>query len=143
MASKIRAEEASEAWRLILDLGGTHRATIMATAAEHDLSPPQLFLLRRLEPGKPTAMSELAAHFGCDASNITGLVDRLETRGLLERRVPAHDRRVKQIVLTEAGEVLRAEALARVHTPPAALDRLSAEDVRALRDILRRALDLR
>jgi len=132
--------EASEAWRLIFDLGSVHRAHILAAASEHDLSPPQLFLLRRLEPDQPTPMSELAAFFGCDASNITGLVDRLEARGLIERRVPAHDRRVKQVVLTAAGEGLREQALARLHTPPDALLHLSREDQRTLRDILRRAL---
>ena len=134
------APEAGEAWRLIFELGTVHRAHVLAAAADHDLSPPQLFLLRRLEPGKPTPMSELATFFGCDASNITGLVDRLETRGLLERRVPAHDRRVKQIVLTKAGERLREQALARLHDPPEALTRLSPRDQRSLRDILRRAL---
>ncbi len=133
-------DAAAEAWRLIFDLGTVHRAHVLAAAAEHDLSPPQLFLLRRLEPGTPTPMSELAAFFGCDASNITGLVDRLEARGVLERRVPAHDRRVKQIVLTEAGEHVRALALARLHEPPAALERLSLRDQRELRDILTRAL---
>ena len=131
---------AAEAWRMIFDLGTVHRAHVLAAAAEHDLSPPQLFLLRRLEPGVPTPMSELAAFFGCDASNITGLVDRLEARGVLERRVPAHDRRVKHIVLTEAGERLREQALAQLHVPPAALTRLSPSDQRTLRDILRRAL---
>ena len=131
---------ATEAWRLIFDLGTVHRAHVLAAAAEHDLSPPQLFLLRRLEPGRPTPMSELAAYFGCDASNITGLVDRLEARGILERRVPAHDRRVKQIVLTDAGEQLREQALMRLHEPPAALARLSLRDQRQLRDILARAL---
>src|ERR1700693_5035913 len=84
------APAAAEAWRLIFDLGTVHRAQVLAAAAEHDLSPPQLFLLRRLEPGKPTPMNELAAFLGCDASNVTGLVDRLETRGVLERRVPGH-----------------------------------------------------
>jgi DNA-binding MarR family transcriptional regulator len=133
--------EAGEAWRLIFDLGTVHRAHVLAAAAEHDLSPPQLFLLRRLQPDRPAAMSELAAFFGCDASNITGLVDRLEARGVLERRVPPHDRRVKQVVLTESGRRLREQALARLHAPPAALTRLSPSDQRALRDILRRALD--
>jgi DNA-binding MarR family transcriptional regulator len=132
--------EAAEAWRLIFDLGTVHRAHVLAAALEHDLSPPQLFLLRRLEPGIPTPMSELATFFGCDASNITGLVDRLEARGVLERRVPAHDRRVKQIVLTKAGERLRERALAQLHQPPAGLLRLSQRDQRTLRDILRRAL---
>jgi MarR family transcriptional regulator, organic hydroperoxide resistance regulator len=142
--SNNRADEttaaAAEAWRLIFDLGTVHRAHVLAAAAEHDLSPPQLFLLRRLEPGTPTPMSELAAFFGCDASNITGLVDRLEARGVLERRVPAHDRRVKQIVLTDAGKRLREQALERLHVPPEALARLSPRDQRELRDILRRAI---
>ena len=132
--------EAGEAWRLIFELGTVHRAHVLLAASEHDLSPPQLFLLRRLEPGKPTPMSELAAFFGCDASNITGLVDRLEARGMLERRVPAYDRRVKQIVLTASGERLREQALARLHAPPEALTRLSRNDQRTLRDILQRAL---
>ena len=132
--------EASEAWRLIFDLGSVHRAHILASASEHDLSPPQLFLLRRLQPDQPTPMSELATFFGCDASNITGLVDRLEARGLIERRVPAHDRRVKQVVLTATGEALREQALERLHTPPDALLRLSRDEQRTLRDILRRAL---
>jgi DNA-binding MarR family transcriptional regulator len=138
--TRSQATDAAEAWRLIFDLGSVHRAHVLAAAAEHDLSPPQLFLLRRLQPGQPTPMSELATFFGCDASNITGLVDRLETRGILERRIPAHDRRVKLIVLTEAGERLRDEALSRLHTPPDALTRLSGADLRMLRDILRRAL---
>jgi DNA-binding MarR family transcriptional regulator len=134
--------EATEAWRLIFELGTVHRAHVLAAAAEHDLSPPLLFLLRRLQPGIPAPMSELATFFGCDASNMTGLVDRLEKRGLLERRVPAHDRRVKQVVLTEEGERLRERALARLHTPPTALLRLSRSDQRTLRDILQRALDV-
>jgi DNA-binding MarR family transcriptional regulator len=133
---------AVDAWRLMFELAMRHRATMLAVAAKHELSPPQLFMLRRLQPGQPTPMSELAAFMGCDASNITGLVDRLEARGLVERRVPVHDRRVKQIVLTAAGERLRDEALQHLHLPPEELTRLSNADQRALRDILRRALEL-
>jgi DNA-binding MarR family transcriptional regulator len=132
---------AAEAWRLMFDLGTVHRAHVLAAAAEHDLSPPLLFLLRRLEPGAPTAMHELAAFFGCDASNMTRLVDRLEERGLIERRVPPHDRRVKHVVLTETGRRLRERALSQLHAAPEALLRLPPKDQRALRDILRRALD--
>jgi MarR family transcriptional regulator, organic hydroperoxide resistance regulator len=134
------ASVAADAWRLMFELAMRHRATMLAVAAKHELSPPQLFMLRRLEPGQPTPMSELAAFMGCDASNITGLVDRLEARGLVERRVPLHDRRVKQIVLTAAGERLRDEALQHLHTAPDELTSLSGADQRALRDILRRAL---
>src|SRR5258708_9190850 len=91
-SSESGLSEAAEAWRLIFDLGGVHRAQVLAAAAEHDLSPPQLFLLRRLQPGQPTPMSELATFFGCDASNITRLVHRLEPPGIFARPLPAHAR---------------------------------------------------
>jgi DNA-binding MarR family transcriptional regulator len=85
-------------------------------------------------------MSELAAAMFCDASNITGIADRLEARGLVERVPAAHDRRVKTLVLTPEGARVRAELAQRLGEPPETLTSLSAADQRALRDILRRAL---
>ena len=84
-------------------------------------------------------MSELAAALKCDASNITGIADRLEARGLVERR-PARDRRVKGLALTEKGMGLKEELYAAFSEPPEAIRRLSKADQRALRDILRRAV---
>ena len=48
-------------------------------------------------------MGELASALSCDASNVTGLVDRLESRGLLQRSPSAEDRRVKVLSLTPLG----------------------------------------
>jgi DNA-binding MarR family transcriptional regulator len=112
----------------------------IAMAAEFDLSPMQAFALRHLEPGTPLAMSDLAEALHCDASNVTGIVDRLETRGLIARRGDDHDRRVKMLVVTEKGAELRKRLLARISEPPPAIATLSVADQRALRDILRRAL---
>jgi MarR family transcriptional regulator, organic hydroperoxide resistance regulator len=86
-------------------------------------------------------MSELAGILGCDNSNVTGIIDRLEYRGLVERRPAEHDRRVKLLALTAAGEELRTELGDRLHAPPAELATLSDADQRALRDILARALE--
>jgi DNA-binding MarR family transcriptional regulator len=86
-------------------------------------------------------MGELAQRLVCDASNVTGLVDRLETRGLIERRPGPDDRRVRMLVLTPAGEELRERALARFTEAPAGIAALSAEEQRTLRDLLRKALD--
>ena len=61
----------------------------------------------------PSAMGGLAEHLSCDASNVTGLADRLETRGLVER-VTGPDRRVKLLRLTRRGQRLRAKLAARV-----------------------------
>ena len=132
---------AQEAWMLLLDLVGSHRATIVATAAEHDLSPMQAFALRRLEPGRPLPMNELADVLGCDASNVTGIVDRLEVRGLVERRADERDRRVRNLAVTAEGAAVREDLLRRMHAPPAEIATLSATDQRRLRDVLRRALE--
>jgi DNA-binding MarR family transcriptional regulator len=139
MANTALSSPAAEAWALMQRLFGPQRKRFMALAAEYDLSPPQLGALKVLDPDRPVAMSELADILGCDNSNVTGIVDRLEYRGLVERRPADHDRRVKLLALTEDGRELREALADRLHAPPGELARLSPEDQRALRDILRRA----
>jgi MarR family transcriptional regulator, organic hydroperoxide resistance regulator len=141
MANLATSSPAAEAWALMHRLFGPHRKRFMALAAEYDLSPPQLGALKALDPEQPLAMSELAAILGCDNSNVTGIVDRLEYRGLVERRPAEHDRRVKLLALTEEGRGLRDALADRLHAPPEQLSALSEADQRTLRDILARALD--
>jgi len=112
----------------------------MTIASEFELSPPQVMALRQLDPDEPKPMSELALALRCDNSNVTGIVDRLEDRGLVERRPAAHDRRVKMLSITPRGAQVRAGLAARLDEPPEPLAGLSLEDQRALRDIMRRAL---
>ena len=131
---------ACEAWQLLLELFLSHRAHLPAVAAEFDLSATQCQVVRLMEPGRPVSMGHLAEALACDASNVTGLVDRLETRGILERRPAADDRRKKLLALTSAGTRLRAELLERMHEPPAVLNRLSPEEQRTLVQLLRRML---
>jgi DNA-binding MarR family transcriptional regulator len=130
---------AREAWRLLVELVFANKARFMATMAEFELTPVQGHVLRLLEPEQPLPMNDLAGALHCDASNVTGLVDRLEQRGLVERRPGARDRRVKELLLTAAGVALRARVLERMWEPPEAIGSLSARDQRALRDILLRA----
>jgi DNA-binding MarR family transcriptional regulator len=85
-------------------------------------------------------MRRLAEGLGCDASNVTGIVDRLEERGLVRRQAAGHDRRVKELTLTAAGIAARAEVIDRLAEPPEAIARLSADDQQALCAILRKAL---
>src|SRR5688572_12648282 len=98
----------SGAWPLLLKLFFAQRANLPPLAAELQLSPAQCHLLHLIEPDRPVAMGRLAETLACDASNVTGLVDRLEARGLLRRRPSDADRRVKVLVLTPTGSRLRA-----------------------------------
>ena len=141
MASSVKHPAAvQEAWSLVGTLFWQMRPRLLAVAGELGLTPPQMFALRALDPERPVPMRELAVQLHCDSSNVTGLVDGLEAQGLVERRSAEHDRRVRMLVVTERGAQVRRRIDAVVEEVPPALASLSAEDQRALRDILRRAL---
>src|SRR5438874_7035489 len=127
---------ACEAWRLLVQFFFTQRADLPMRASKFQLSPAQCHVLHLIEPDRPIPMGELAETLACDASNVTGLVDRLESRGLVRRRPSAGDRRVKVLVLTPTGSRLRALLLDRMTAPPAALERLSQREQRELVRIL-------
>ena len=130
---------AGEAWALMIRLFSQEgKPRFPAIAAELDLHPSQAIVLRLLS--EPRSMGELADAMHCDNSNITGIVDRLEERGLAQRLVAEHDRRVKLIAATEDGAKMRDELNRRFAEPPAAITQLPAKDQRALRTILERAL---
>ena len=131
---------ADEAWGLLHKLMMGQRRRFLAVAAEFDLHPAQAGALMQMEPDAPLPMNELASMLHCDNSNVTGIVDRLEARGLVTRRPDARDRRVKQIALTPLGVEVSARMRATMSSAPEAFRKLSAADQRALRDILARAL---
>ena len=128
-------------WRLLLRLFFTQRANLPSLAAELQLSPAQCHLLRLIEPDRPVPMGQIAETLACHASNITGLVDRLESRGLVARRPSTEDRRIRVLVLTPTGVRLRTALVERMMSPPVALERLSVREQRALVRILQRLLE--
>ena len=132
--------EVEEAWALMGRLFAEMRPRMMRVAGELGLTPPQLFALKSLDPDNPVPMRALATALHCDSSNVTGLVDGLAAQGLVERREAEHDRRVRMLVVTERGAEVRTRLHEVISEAPPALAALSAEDQRALRDILRRAL---
>jgi MarR family transcriptional regulator, organic hydroperoxide resistance regulator len=129
---------AAEVWVLLRTLFTQHRRRFLRAASELDLHPAQAGTLVQLE--SPLPMRQLADLLGCDNSNVTGLVDRLEARGLVARQASDEDRRVKHIVLTAAGRRLRARLIDRVGRPAAGLDRLDPSEQIQLRDLLRKVL---
>jgi len=133
--------DACDAWQLLVQFFFTQRASLPLLAAELDLSPAQCHVLHLIEPGQPVPMGRLAETLACDASNVTGLVDRLESRGLVCRRPSPADRRVKVLDLTAKGSRLRTLLVDRMTTPPATLGRLSVREQRALVQILARLFE--
>lgn len=103
--------------------GLLHTATTVQAHVEARLSPiglslPKLMALTALrDAGDSLPLSQLADRLSCVKSNITQLVDRLETDGFVRREADPHDRRSRVAVLTTAGRVacdqgrrVRAEA---------------------------------
>src|SRR5437764_8892088 len=119
-------------WELLVRLFFAQRANLPPLAAELQLSPAQCHVLHLIEPDRPIPMGQLAETLACDASNVTGLVDRLESRGLVRRRASEADRRVKVLELTATGARLRSLLLERMTAPPPTLRRLSAAEQRSL-----------
>src|SRR5919197_5430965 len=127
-----------ELWSLLVELGVAHvRAHFQRVIAELNLSPPQAYALRQLAPERPLPMRDLADSLACDASNVTGIVDRLERRGLVARQVSSSDRRVKTLVVTAEGVALRERLLRRLHQVPDAVAELPPEERRLLCGVLR------
>ena len=135
-----RSTRACEAWELLFDLLMRQRTRLPQVAAEFELSEPQCHVLRLVEPGAGVPMRTVVDRLGCDASNVTGIVDRLEARGLVERTACRHDRRVRMLRLTPRGAQMRARIVAKMHEPPEPIAGLPPDDLAALCGILRRAL---
>jgi MarR family transcriptional regulator, organic hydroperoxide resistance regulator len=108
-----------EAWLLLIEFALNLRGWWIETCYSLDLTPVQGLALRTLDPDAPLAMSALAGTLVCDASNVTGVVDKLEARGLIARQGAESDRRVKMLVVTEKGREVRRRLLTKAAKPPA------------------------
>ena len=132
---------ADQAWALLLQMAFERvHAHFAAAVAELDLAPMQAKALHELNVEPPISMRALAQRLKSDPSNVTGLVDRLEARGLVERRPDPADRRIKGLALTPAGAKLRERLFARLYAAPPALAQLSERDQRVLGEVLQRIL---
>jgi DNA-binding MarR family transcriptional regulator len=112
-------DPADTSWGTIIELCFSVRDWWAALCEELDLTPAQGLALRSLD--RPLPMNVLADALACDASNVTGIVDKLESRGLIARRGADHDRRIKMLCVTELGRSLRDRLVHRLLEPPATL----------------------
>ena len=119
-------------------LGVMHvmREHLERVSAEHGLSHQQAVSLFRLGLAESLSMRQLAEDLSCDPSNVTGIADRLEERGLVVRVGQAGDRRVKLLELTPAGRELREDLADQVNRSVPGLSELDAQDQEELLRIL-------
>ena len=113
-------------------------AHMTAETAALDLTVTEYGALRTLR--EPMPMRMLADSMGIDPSTLTSVADRLEERGLIERRPHPTDRRVKQLALTPAGERLRTSGYERLRASNPVLQRLDGQEAAQLHALLMRAL---
>jgi DNA-binding MarR family transcriptional regulator len=123
------AEQLERVARLVL----RHRRAIVE---RHGLTPPLARALQRLNADRPRAMADLAEVLECDASNVTGIVDRLEGKGLVERRADEHDRRVKTVAVTPTGQRLARRLRTELASLPPSVAALAVDDRAALAALL-------
>ena len=125
---------AKEAWLLMSDLVlDNNRRREVSDAL--GISFARARAVRRLAR-QPMSMGELAAALGIDPPNATGVVDDLESLGLVRRRPHPTDRRAKIVEVTRKGQDMARRADAILATPPRALSALGTRDLESLRRIL-------
>ncbi|WP_040807847.1 MarR family winged helix-turn-helix transcriptional regulator [Nocardia concava] len=137
MAAAPRTDTAQLMELLSLSLG-VYYGDFTAAAASENLTAMQGKTLTVLRRG-PIAMRALAEIMACDASNVTGIIDRLEKRGFVRREPSASDRRVTNLVITPEGEQLSDAIRAKMHTTRDGLNRLDSEERAQLCALLKRA----
>ncbi len=98
---------ADEVWGLLTALMVGRRDAGFAVAESYGLTMGDMKALLSLTDAETPTMSSLAEVWGCDASNVTWLVDRLEQSGCVVRQPSATDRRVKTVALTDRGRTAR------------------------------------
>src|SRR5215831_5160910 len=117
-AASGQARLATRAWTLLFDFFIGTRKQREAVLQRRDLTPNDSRALSSLDLRKGRTMRSLADEWGCDASNATWIVNRLEQRGFARRAAHEADRRVRLVMLTSSGAKARTELLREMHAPP-------------------------
>jgi DNA-binding MarR family transcriptional regulator len=131
---------AQELWALVVESFGSWEERATQVAAEVGLSPVSAWALVQLDPDHPISQKELAARLKCNPSTVVDPTDRLEDAGLVVRQANPADRRVNVLSVTTRGRQVRDQVIDRLFEPPKAFQRLPAEELARLRDVMLAAL---
>jgi DNA-binding MarR family transcriptional regulator len=135
MSARSKRDLAGDVWLLMarFTMDKLQRGEHLTLLREEGLTPGHMKALSVLDAEEPKPMGVIADLMHCDASQMTWLVDRLEERGLVERRALPADRRVKTIALTPKGVEFRQRMIFEMFTPPEELIGLDGATLEALR----------
>ena len=131
-----KAALAKRAWQLMFDYLMYTRPARDRSLESRGLTPNDARALSSLNRDEGCPIGALARAWGCDPSNATFIIRRLEQTGLAERRPMPRDGRVKLVALTARGAKVRKELLAEFREPPPELLRLASSDLQTLTRVL-------
>lgn len=111
-------------------------------AGEYGLTPAQAFVLM-LTPSDnehPRTMNYFCSLLGCDASNITGIVDGLERKKIVKRAESPTDRRVKVLIILPKGQEIKDAILGQMsdHNSSYILSKLNDEEVEQFTHLIKK-----
>ncbi len=138
-------ERSVRVWFRMIRLEARMQVAVAERLRRIGVSIPQCDILTTLTEEEGVSQQELAKRLYVTKGNISGLLDRLESAGLVERREAAADRRQYSIYLTEAGRAMAEKAIAvQMKWIASTLGRMAEADLEALetrlvalRDIVR------
>ncbi|MDT0529855.1 MarR family winged helix-turn-helix transcriptional regulator [Micromonospora sp. DSM 115977] len=135
-----RAALAGDVVRRITHVAAALRHHQDREIAELGLTPATARALHELDPDLPLPARDLAEGLGCDRSNVTALVDKLERAGLVERHADPADRRQRTLVVTGPGRRVRAR-VHQVMSDSRLLAGLTVEELATLRELVWKVSD--
>jgi DNA-binding MarR family transcriptional regulator len=109
----------------------------------YNVSAAQINCLIALRENGPLSPSQIAWHVMVNSSTVTGIIDRLEKKGLVQRLRVSHDRRVITVELTKNGKILAENAPPPIqHKIIDGLNKLSPNEIDHIALTLKRLIDM-
>lgn len=108
-ASREARSDLDDVLKSLIYLYTENRRVLKTLAARASLTGPQLTVVKMLEQMGDLSLTELSDAIRAQNSTVTGIVDRMEREGIVERVRSTEDRRVVRIHLTEKGHKLAEE----------------------------------
>lgn len=137
-------QDVSNFWSILFAIISDVEKRLATHLADHDLTPPQFFVLKTLiEHNGTCPIGQIAREHHLTNATMTGLVNRLESMELVRRERSAEDARSVNVILTAAGQA-RFDAIKDdiIEQLQAILGLISQDERQALMHFLTRYLDV-